>query len=82
MFAQMMAHFGGSVTAVQGSWTFGTNLATVNTLTQGGMTLESAVLQTKTAGYARTAGFTNVTVDPKTAGTPGAYTAIYVKFTK
>ncbi len=85
MFAQMMMHFGSSVNAVQGNWTYGSNLAKINSLTTGGaMTIEQAAPQTFTGTNAGLFGFTKVVLDPANPpqGTPGAYTKIYLKFTK
>ena len=85
LFDKMMAHFGSSVNAVQGNWTYGSNLAKVNTLTAGGaMTVEQAVTQTFTGSNAALLGFTKVVMDPDKPpqGTPGNYTEIYLKFTK
>ena len=83
IFAQMMAHFGNNVNAVQGNWTYGSNLAKVNSLTAGSaMTIERAATQTFTGTNAALFGFTKVIVDPHNPpqGTPGNYTSIYLKF--
>lgn len=85
MFAQMMLHFGTQVNAVQGNWTYGSNLAKVNSLTAGSaMTIEQAATQTFTGINAGVFGFANVILDPinPPQGIPGAYTRIHLRFTK
>ena len=85
LFDKMMVHFGSSVNAVQGNWTYGSNLAKVNSLTAGGaMTVEEAAPQTFTGSNAALFGFTKVVIDPNKPpeGTPGNYTDMYLKFTK
>jgi hypothetical protein len=83
MFEVMMKHFGPNVTAIQGNWTYGDNLATVNNLTAGGaMTLEAAARNGPTGLYAVAWGFSQVQVLPQTAGAPGNYTRVHVLFTK
>jgi len=42
LFDTMMHHFGSSVTGIQGNWTYGVNLATVNNLTAKGVNLEGS----------------------------------------
>ncbi len=85
LFDKMMGHFGSSVNAVLGNWTYGSNLAKVNSLTLGGsMTVEQAATQTFTGSNAALFGFTKVVIDPNKPpkGTPGHYIDIYLKFTK
>jgi hypothetical protein len=83
MFEQMMQHFGVRVAAIQGNWTYGDNLATVNQLTAGGvLTLEEAAKQGPTGRYATAWGFTKVEVLPQTLGSPGHYSQVYVLFKK
>lgn len=82
MFQKMMEHFGPSVTAIRGSWTYGDNLDTVNRLTSGGaMTITEAAFQGPTGQYALAHGFVNVHVLLE-AGNPGAYSTIEVRFTR
>jgi hypothetical protein len=83
MFAEMMKHFGASVQAIQGNWTYGDNLATVNALTAGGtMSLDEAAKKGPTGKYAAAWGFIQAQVLPRTAGTPGSYSRVHVLFTK
>lgn len=83
MFGERMRHFGGGVTAVQGNWTYGDNLAAVNRLTAGGaMTLETAAALGPTGKYAAAWGFTRIRVLPQTNGTPGNYSRVHVLFEK
>jgi hypothetical protein len=85
LFEQMMNHFqsvGTAVTAIVGSWTYGDNLATVNTLTgTGGMPLQDAAKQTATARYATSRQYHRVAID-SAVGTPGNYSKVRVLFTK
>lgn len=81
MFAKMMQHFGSGVKAIQGNWSYGSNLARVNDLTRGGMSLQQAVTQTWTAGQAATHGFGHATLQAA-EGSAGAYTRIQVLFTR
>jgi hypothetical protein len=81
MFELMMHHFGSNVTAIQGNWTYGDNLATVNRLTAGGvMTIEEAARQGPTGRYAVAWGFNQVQVLPQITGAPGNYSRVYVLF--
>jgi hypothetical protein len=83
LFDEMMGNFGTQVIAIQGNWTYGDNLSTVNQLTAGGgMALEEAAKCGPTGRYAAKWGFTTVEVLPQTSGIPGAYTRIYVFFKK
>lgn len=83
LFDMMMQHFGASVTAIQGNWTYGDNLAAVNRLTAGSaMILEEAAKQGPTGKYAATWNFTKVGVQPQTTGTPGNYVRVHVLFKK
>jgi hypothetical protein len=82
MFERMLVYFGVSVTAIKGSWTYGDNLLTVNTLTSGGgTTIAEAAFQGPTGQYALANGFVNVHVVQE-VGVPGAYSTIIVRFTK
>lgn len=81
MFDRMMEHFGDRVAAIQGNWSFGDNLATVNSLTAAGQSLESAAVQGPTGRYAGAHGFRRVTVVAIT-GVPGSYSWVRVLFQK
>jgi len=82
MFQKMMEHFGASIVAVKGSWTYGDNLVTVNRLTSSGvMTIAEAAFQGPTGQYALARGFVNVQVVQED-GVPGTYSTIIVRFTK
>ncbi len=80
----MMEHFGASVTAIQGNWFSNTsdNLAEINRRTASGMSIEEAAAYTKTGGYAKTWGFTDVEVLGQPQGAPGKYTSVHVLFKK
>src|SRR5437764_14220263 len=79
MFAVMILDFGLGGTAIQGNWTYGGNLTTVNRLTAAGvMSLEEAARQGPTGRYAATWGFQRVQILPLTAGTPGKYLRVHV----
>jgi hypothetical protein len=81
MFEKMMEHFGASVTAIKGSWTYGDNLDTVNRLTSGGaMMVTEAAFQGPTGQYALAHGYVNVHVVQE-VGVPGAYSSVVVLFT-
>jgi len=82
MFETMMNHFGTVVNGIQGNWTYGDNLAIVNSLTASGSVLEEAAKQGPTGKYAAAWGFCQVQVLPQTQGTPGKYTCVYVLFKK
>jgi hypothetical protein len=82
MFHQMMRHFGPSVTAIQGNWTYGDNLAKVNLLTAGGLALKEAARQSFTGKRAADWGFVTVHALPKTQGIPGQYARVHVLFVK
>ncbi len=81
MFDTMMQHFGSAVNGIQGNWTYGVNLATVNDLTAKGASLEEAAKQTYTAMRARDWAFSNVRV-VQSMGSPGSYSRVNVIFTK
>jgi hypothetical protein len=81
MFSKMMERFGDRVNAIQGNWTYGTNLARVNELTATGVPLQEAVGQTWTASRAAMWGFTNPTIQAA-EGSAGAYTRVQVLFGK
>jgi hypothetical protein len=80
MFDEMMQHFAPSVTAIQGNWTYGDNLAMVNRLTARGAILEEAATKGPTGRYAAAWGYLNVEVLPQTIGIPGQYTQVHVVF--
>ena len=83
MFAVMMQHFGIGVTAIQGNWTYGSNLATVNQLTaSGAITLQDAAKQGPTGKYAPAWGFNQVQLMASTIGIPGNYTRVHVLFSR
>ena len=83
MFDEMMKHFGSSVLIIEGNWTYGDNLATVNRLTAGGaMPLDQASVHTPTGKYAAAWGYGKVTVQLQSIGLPGNYTNVYVLFAK
>lgn len=82
LFSEMMRHFGASVTAIQGNWTYGDNLAAVNQATAAGLSLEEAAKRGPTGRYAAAWNYTTVEVLPQTRGAPGQYTAVYVLFKK
>lgn len=82
LFAAMMKHFGSSVMAVRGSWTYGDNLAHVNTLTAGsGTSMDAAARQTWTGKRCAEWDFFFVEV-LNVVGTPGHYISVQVRFTK
>jgi len=83
LFDEMMRHFGSSVVAIQGNWTYGDNLAMVNRLTSlGAMSIEDAAKRGPTGKYAASWGFAQVQVLSQTSGTPGNYVCVYVLFKK
>ena len=82
MFDAMMSHFGATVQAIRGNWTYGDNLDAVNRLTASGVSLEDAARQTRTGGYAQTWGYTVVQVLRQCSGTAGVYARVYVLFKK
>jgi hypothetical protein len=68
------------INGVRGSWTYGTNLTTINDLTKNNqMSLPDATKQTWAFGQASGKGFTNVNV-LDSDGTPGNYTSVDVVF--
>ncbi len=83
MFQQMMAHFGSSVTAIQGNWVGpnSDNLREVNRLTAAGMTLEAAARATWTGRHGAQYGYHQYEEISK-HGTPGNYTDVHVVFKK
>jgi hypothetical protein len=81
MFDAMMRHFGSSVQAIQGNWTYGVNLAEVNVLTGKGSNFADAALQTYTAKRAQDWGFSKVNV-LQAIGSAGSYTSVNVVFTR
>jgi hypothetical protein len=79
----MMRHFGAAVVAIQGNWTYGDNLSTVNKLTMAGaMTLEEAAKLGPTGKYAAAWGYNRVQVLAPTTGSPGNYSRVHVLFEK
>ncbi len=83
MFGRMMAHFGSSVTGVQGFWAgpLSDNLKAVNALTGAGALLEVAAKGTWTGKRAAQWGYTQVQV-LSAAGMAGSYTTVHVLFQK
>ena len=82
MFAQMMKHFGDAVTGIQGNWTYGDNLATINRLTSGSaVPLDQVAFLGPTGKYALAHQYVHVRIMQAT-GTDGAYTHVRVLFTK
>jgi hypothetical protein len=83
MFAEMMKHFGSSVSAVQGFWNgpLSDNLTAVNKLTGAGMPLEEAAKATWTGRQAAAWGCVQVQV-VSARGTLGKFTSVRVVFTK
>ena len=82
MFGELMQHFGPTIQAIQGNWTYGDNLEIVNKLTQGGMSLAAAALNGPTGRYASSWGFTNVSVLNAVKGTSGSHSKVHVLFTR
>lgn len=80
LFGQLIRHFGVRVTAIQGNWTYGDNLAVVNRLTAAGAALEEAARQGFTGKRAAEWGFTQVRIVPPLRGTAGSYTQVHVLF--
>jgi hypothetical protein len=80
LFNETMRHFGGAVTAIQGNWTYGDNLAAVNRLTAGGLSLDEAAKQTFTGKRAAEWGFAKVQILPQTQGSLGNHVKVYVVF--
>ena len=78
-FARVLSHFSGTFIGIQGSWSFGDNLAAFNRATAGGMSPENAALQTWTGKQAGAAGYRRVMVR-SLEGQPGAYTRVKVVF--
>jgi hypothetical protein len=78
-FDAAMTKFGESVTSIDGIWFYGTNLAKVNELTAGEMSLLDAAGQTWTAAQAARWGFTGVRL-VEASGAPGAYSEVLVEF--
>lgn len=85
----MMAHYGNSVTKIEGHWVAGidleTNIQQFNTYTGPGHNLSDndAAKETWTGKRAKDHGFTNARVifkDPPNA--PGNYIEVYAEFTR
>jgi hypothetical protein len=69
-----------AITGIRGSWTYGTNLATVNQLTQHNqMTLADAAKQTWAFARASSKNFSRVVV-LDSDGSPGKYISVDVVF--
>jgi hypothetical protein len=81
LFAEMMSALGSRVTAIQGNWSYGSNLARVNELTRAGTPLAEAVAQTWTASRAAMHGYGNAAVQAA-EGSAGSFTRIQVLFTR
>jgi hypothetical protein len=83
LFEAAWDHFvqnGAQINGVRGSWTFGTNLRTINDLTRNNqMSLPDAAKQTWGFGRASSKGFANVHVQDSD-GSPGNYTSVDVVF--
>jgi hypothetical protein len=81
IFAQMMNHFGSSVTGIEGNWIgpSSENLRELNHLTAKGLTLELAARSTWTGTRAKEYGFIQYE-EVSTHGTPGNYSAVRVRF--
>jgi hypothetical protein len=83
LFEMAWDHFvqsGANIQGIRGSWTFGTNLATVNALTTNSQTsLEDAAKQTWAFARAAGKGFMTVQV-LDSDGTPGNYNSVDVVF--
>ncbi len=79
----MMAHFGASVTAIQGNWIGpnSDNLQEVNKVTGAGLSLESAAKATWTGKRADEHGFSQCEEISK-QGTPGNFANVHVLFKK
>jgi len=77
------AHFvqsGVSINGIRGSWTYGTNLKTINDLTRNNaMTIAEAATRTWAFNQASGKGFASVDV-LDSHGTPGNYTSVDVVF--
>lgn len=83
LFELAWDHFvqqGITVKGIRGTWTFGTNLTTINNLTANNqMSLEEAAKQTWAFGRASSKGFTTVQVIDSD-GSPGNYLSVDVVF--
>ncbi len=72
-----------TINGIRGDWTFGTNLATINSLTANNqMTLEEAAVHPTLWAFQRASskGYTNVTI-LDSDGSPGNYTSVDVLYT-
>jgi len=78
-FERILAHFSGKFLGIQGSWSFGDNLAAFNHAIAQGSSIADAALQTWTGKQAAVAGYTRVVVR-SLKGSPGAYTKVKVTF--
>lgn len=85
LFRIMWEHFaqqGTAITAIEGNWTEGDNLATVNRLTVNRqMPLLDAAKQTWTGQRAKERNYLQVRAAAPAQGQPGSYTEVYVLFT-
>ena len=82
LFSEMMRHFGPAVAAIQGNWTYGDNLATVNRLTASGMTLEQATKEGFTGKRAAEWKFDKLSVISHRQDASGKYIRVHVLFEK
>jgi hypothetical protein len=83
MFERMMDHFssrGVAIDAVNGNWTYESNLELFNRLTRVGLTPEEAAGGTITAEWAYHRGYTKVTDVVTHKGTVGHYLHVTAKF--
>jgi hypothetical protein len=78
-FERILGFFHGQFTSIKGNWQFGTNLAKINELTSGGMSIEQAAAKTWTGERAAAAGYSRVTV-VGAEGAAGHYTSVQVLF--
>jgi len=78
-FERILAHFSGKFLGIQGSWSFGDNLAAFNRAIAQGSSIADAALQTWTGRQATAAGYARVVVR-SLEGAPGAYTKVKVTF--
>ncbi|MCP4353932.1 MAG: hypothetical protein GY795_51455 [Desulfobacterales bacterium] len=81
MFRRMVEYYGDNLKAVAGNWTYGDNLAAVNKLTESGVPLEKAVIETWTGYQASKYGFAKAVIET-VEGTAGKYIKLRVLFTK
>jgi RHS repeat-associated protein len=75
----ILQHFGGRITAIEGNWQRGDNLAKFNSLRKAGKSPDEAALGTWTGTRAQAAGFGRPVVEPLN-GPPGAHPFVKVLF--